>query len=311
MTISNVVKEGFLLFLLYFALLLIGVNSPFFALIWMLLPLPFAVHASRHGVKAGGALGLIAIVASSLVYVYVGLFAIPAVVLGVGIGHWVMSKKSPFFIWAYSALIYVAMSIATVLTLTFVFQMDVNALYEANMEQTLAMSQQTFQSLGDDFAQEQADVLRAGFEEMRQLMPTLVAGSCAMLGWLTTILTLSVLKTTSPEKPRAWEPFRNWQFPKGYAIFYIIVSLLTMFINDDSAFSVMLLNIFAVLLVLMAIQGFSFIFYFCRVKGYSKAIPIIVTIVSLLFSFITLFLIRFIGVFDLIFQLRSRLKSGK
>ncbi|WP_083800962.1 DUF2232 domain-containing protein [Bacillus sp. m3-13] len=61
-------------------------------------------------------------------------------------------------------------------------------------------------------------------------------------------------------------------------------------------------------MLLMTVQGFSFIFYFCYIKKISKAIPITLVILSFLITPLV-YIIRMIGIIDIGFQLRDRIQG--
>ncbi|NGP45214.1 DUF2232 domain-containing protein [Bacillaceae bacterium SIJ1] len=298
---------------LFFLILLAGAMlfPTFFFIIALIMPLPFALYTARYGVRAGVVLGVIMLLVSTILSGLGPLIVLPAALAGVGIAYFVSKKKSPFAIWSYSSLVYLATFLGGLVMLYTVFQFDMDAFYEESLQEALAMSQTVFQSFGEDYIEEQAAVIRSSMAQLRALMPTFLVGLSVLAGLITTWITLRAMKKGGDLIPEPWKPFRQWQVPKSYAIFYLLLSIVMMFTSAESAMAVVFLNVFSVLLILMTVQGFTFIFYFCHHKKYATIVPVLVTIVSLVIPFIALFLVRFLGVFDLVFQLRSRMEAGK
>ena len=69
-------------------------------------------------------------------------------------------------------------------------------------------------------------------------------------------------------------------------------------------------NLSFILQMLMVLQGVAFVFYLTHVKGYPKAVPIIVIVLMFLLPFI-LYIVRILGIIDLGFDLRKRLGEKK
>jgi uncharacterized protein YybS (DUF2232 family) len=69
-------------------------------------------------------------------------------------------------------------------------------------------------------------------------------------------------------------------------------------------------NLSFILQMLMVLQGLSFVFYITHVKGYPKAVPIVVIVLIFLLPFI-LYIVRILGIIDLGFDLRKRLGEKK
>jgi len=67
-------------------------------------------------------------------------------------------------------------------------------------------------------------------------------------------------------------------------------------------------NLLMIVGIALMLQGFSFIFYFAHIKRIAKAVPILIVIATILFPGILLYFIRILGIIDIGFRLRGRLK---
>lgn len=68
-----------------------------------------------------------------------------------------------------------------------------------------------------------------------------------------------------------------------------------------------MMNVTPLLEIAMIVQGAAVMFYFAHVKKISKALPIIILFSALVIPIITFF-VRILGIIDLGFDLRSRIK---
>jgi uncharacterized protein YybS (DUF2232 family) len=93
---------------------------------------------------------------------------------------------------------------------------------------------------------------------------------------------------------------------------YLIVVIASFFnLDPDGMMFIGVQNALMILEILLAIQGFSFIFFFSHYKKWSKAIPILSIIITLLFPIILLYFVRILGIIDIGLNLRERLKQNK
>ncbi|OBW53312.1 hypothetical protein A9986_20835 [Solibacillus silvestris] len=65
---------------------------------------------------------------------------------------------------------------------------------------------------------------------------------------------------------------------------------------------------FQILFILVLIQGFSFLFYYCHEKNISKAVPIFAVVLTVFFPPIGV-IVRIIGIADIGFDLREKVKN--
>jgi uncharacterized protein YybS (DUF2232 family) len=78
-------------------------------------------------------------------------------------------------------------------------------------------------------------------------------------------------------------------------------------VQEGSYLYIAILNLNLILPIIMTIQGFSFLFLYCYKKEYPKFIPIVVVVLSIFIPFL-FSLMSFLGIIDLGFSLRNRLK---
>jgi uncharacterized protein YybS (DUF2232 family) len=108
------------------------------------------------------------------------------------------------------------------------------------------------------------------------------------------------------------KPMKDWRLPRSLIWYYLIVLIVDMFFSFEAGSlpGVILLNALPLLTYAMAVQGIGFLFFLADAKGWSRALPITAAVICVLFSPL-LPLAALVGVFDLAFPLRERLKTNR
>src|SRR5699024_7212163 len=108
-------------------------------------------------------------------------------------------------------------------------------------------------------------------------------------------------------------PFRTLRLPISIIWLYLIVIITSFFDIDPSGiFFIALQNALLILEMLLVIQGFSFIFFFTHYKKWSRTIPVVSIVLTVLFPMFLLYFIRILGIIDIGLNVRGRLlKKGK
>lgn len=105
-------------------------------------------------------------------------------------------------------------------------------------------------------------------------------------------------------------PFREWKLPQSIVWYYLIVIVLGMMnLEKGSLPYLAVINLSALLQLLLIIQGLSFVYYFFHKKGFSIGFPITITVFTIFIPYL-LQLVRILGIIDLGFALRGRIKGS-
>jgi len=113
----------------------------------------------------------------------------------------------------------------------------------------------------------------------------------------------------------ALRPISTWKLPKSFVWYYLIALVLSfLFMNDtESIVAVLLLNLIPLLMLAFAVQAVSFLLFVAKVKRWSRGLLIgLFVIFGLMFLFIPpmLQIVALVGVFDVAFPLRDRLRNS-
>lgn len=304
------ITEGAVLLAVYVVLLLATLYMPIVGIILpFTLPIPFLIFAMRHEWRYSLILlataSLLSIVVSSLLTISTAImFGTTGIVLGIMYKH----KKSALQLLVAGALIYTINLVAIyIISVTF-FSYNFIQQTQELITQSIASSEQFMRAAGIQVNENQLAQMKQLPKIMGYALPSLVIMGSFMMSWLTLIIATPILKRLRFEV-QPWPPFREIQMPKSVLYYYVLFLVLAMFIQvqEGSYLYIAILNLNLILPILMTIQGFSFLFLYCYKKEYPKFLPIVVVVLSIFIPFL-FSLMSFLGIIDLGFSLRSRLK---
>jgi uncharacterized protein YybS (DUF2232 family) len=307
---SKAITEGALVLAIFMTMIVISVYFPFiYIIVHLLLPLPILIYSVKHSSKAS----LLLVVASILATTFIGLWAFIPITLaysaaGFAMGICIKKGKSNIQLYISISLIFLMNIVLLYVTSNVIFKIDIieDAMntFQASFEQSVAM----LESMGQTMDGTLQDRVNDMFSLIQTLTPSLIV-VLAFLSALPVVLVNLPIAKRLGMKVRKWEPFRNWCLPKSLLWYYLITLLISLLfkMEEGTYLFAALVNISFVLQLLMFIQGISFIYFYSNWKKWSKTIPIIATLLSmLLFPFI-----RILGIIDLGFDLRQRLGKNR
>jgi uncharacterized protein YybS (DUF2232 family) len=106
-------------------------------------------------------------------------------------------------------------------------------------------------------------------------------------------------------------PMREWMLPKSFVWIYLGAMLFSLITgNSESVIYTLLINLIPILVFAFSIQAIAFLFYICHLKGWSSIWPIAALILMILLSPLQN-LLSLLGVFDVAFPLRDKLKNNR
>lgn len=307
------IAEGGVLLAVYVLLLFITVQIPFLGMITLFfLPIPFILVMLKE--KISWLLGFLA-VASVLSIIFGTVFSIPLTLfagfVGIVIGYHLKYDKPVIQMFISSTLMIIACLIIFYSVTIFVANMNIIEETMTMFEESMNASIDTLNALGQPVPEDFEQTMRESMEMIQILMPSTLVVSSMVLAYFMILAAQPFVKRFS-DKTVSWPLFRNLRLPKSLLWYYIFVLLATLFIQveEGSYFSMAITNILYILQLFMVLQGFSFIFYVSHVKGWAKAIPIVLVVISLLNPFL-LTLVRILGIIDLSLPFREAISKQK
>lgn len=304
---EKIIRENIILSLVFLVLLLITVKTTLGIFFMLITICPFIIVSYRNDFKMAIMVILINISISLIVFGLIGLaFTILAGSTGLIIGH--LYKKQSILSALIAGVVVVLINIIIVLGINYV-------VYDTNLSETindnLTISVDSLEEmLSTQFETEEQNELIKQYKDavnmLVLLIPFMLISFSVLIVLTNHLLTRKILKIFDLTIPET-KPFRDWILPRSIIYYYFIVIILVAIGTDIYVLEVISLNLLPILTIALIIQGLSFIFFYSNIKKINKFIPVLAVIVA--FIPIMNQLIQILGMIDISFDFRKRLKS--
>ena len=304
------ITEGAILLGIYIVLLLITLYAPVISIISLLaLPLPFVLYAARYDIK----FSIWFIVLANFISMLFGsplalMISLPATTVGIVMGYLFSKQKDRYAILGAATGVYLANYILLYVLTILLFQLDLAQLMEEASAQSVQTAESMLNALGQETTEEVIATYNTMIQQVLYLLPSLLVLASFISAWISQFLAGIFLRKFKVDvKP--FPALRELVLPKSLLWYYLVVIILSlMSLEEGTTLYIAVVNLSFILMILMTIQGFSFLFFFFAQKGMSKAIPITILIITFLMPPL-LYIIRMIGIIDIGFDLRKRLQK--
>lgn len=304
------ITDGALLTTIYIVLLLLVIYVPFIFVIGLfILPVPFVIFTSRHGLRYG----LIMLIAAlSLTFIFATLVSLPVTILtgigGVAVGYAIFQKRPAYETWARGTVGFIFGILLVIAMLYVVLNINIYTEMQMMIDETIAMTESMMTQFGAGAeAMKQIELFEAQMRSFPDLLPSSIAITSIFMAFISQWLSYKIMNRTGKDK-YYFPPFKQFNLPMSIIWIYFFALILTFFVTESSGMLyITVLNVMALTVTLILIQGYSFIFFYADYKKMHISVPIAITIVTLIFSFLFMFIIRIIGIIDLGFQLKAKL----
>lgn len=302
--------HGALMMAIFFVLLLIVLYVPLLNLITIFfIPLPFIVHMVRFDLHATLLTGVASLALTVILTPLPAVFiTIAAVTVGMVMGHFYAQKKGPFLPMLAGMVTYIVNYV--LLFLVSFFLLDINLL--DSMEQMLRESLLMTENTAEFWNMPLDEELQMSFEEMVEgityVFPAIMILSALMMSAVHHGISRSVLHRLG-QRIQVLPPFREWNMPKSMLYYYLIALILVILgvLEEGGTLSFFVINLHMILEILLLIQGLTMIAHFAHSKGWGKIVPVGVIVLAVLIPLVAN-IVRIIGIFDLGFGLKQRVK---
>jgi len=307
---TQIIIEGALTAGLFIVILLASVYIPALIIIgFFIWPLPMMYFCSKYGFQKGVTPFLIAtLLAFLFTNIITAVVAVYMLIMGIVIGSALFHKRSAFVTLAFGALSNLILFIGVYFILTVVFNFSPLNFFIDQFNQALDTSMHLIpQSMITGEEKDSVVLLKNNLQQtVTVLAPALLVSISVMWAFIIELIGTPFLKRLRVPYPR-WLPLREWRFPRSIIWYYLLSVVIIMFMghSQGSMLYVMSNNVFYLLEIILAIQGTSFIFFFCYSKNLNISIPIIITIAGFIVPWL-LYLLRILGIIDLGFDLRKQ-----
>lgn len=311
MSQKRMIFEGVAQLVLLVALMGISVYLPVLSVlsVWFL-PFPLMYFSAKFGWRQA-----IVLLTAGLVLPFVfvgypaGLVLVFFILCGYAMGTAINLGKSALTVLFSGSLVNIAVLIGYLALSVLVFHFNpVDAVRDSLMNAFHEMPNQVSRIMGGNTEQLRA-YYRDSINYLSLLAPAFIVVAGAFYALITGLIHLPILRRLNVQTPN-YPPFRDWQLPRVFVWIYLTILLILLFGNPESAdpFFIGAINLRFILDILFVVQGFSFIFFLSYAKGIAIAVPILVSIGTIVFSFF-LQLVQILGIIDLGFNLRRYIKK--
>ncbi|MGM7637476.1 YybS family protein [Bacillus sp. Hm123] len=308
---KKVLNEGIWMLALFVVLLLVSIYVPVVSTLSSLfLVLPFLVFSAKYSLKSSVMFGLISLLVASVVG---GLGAVPLAFMfgstGIVMGSMVYKKLDKLSIFIAGSLTFllniILLYVSTILLTGVNVVTEMNESFKRSFQESIGLMEE----LGQPLPEEAVKQFQEGFAFFNTLTPSLFVLFALTAVFLFTLVNFPILKKLKIDVPH-FQPFRMWRMPKSILWYYLILLLLSFvaILEVGSLWYSAYVNLMFMLQFCLIIQGLSFFYFFADVKKWPKIVPIILTILSIVFLPL-LYLVRLLGIIDLGFDLRQRLQQ--
>jgi len=307
---AQIMIEGALIAGLFIVILLASVYIPVLIIIgFFIWPLPMMYFCSKYGFQKS----IIPFVVSALLAflftsVITAVMAIYMLIMGIVMGSALFHKRSAFVTLAFGVLSNLILLIVVYFILIVVFNFSPLNFFVNQFNQDLDTYMHFMpQSKITEEEKDSVALLKNNLQHMvTVLAPAILVSISVIWAFIIELISTPFLKRLRVPYPK-WAPLREWRFPRSIIWYYLLSVIIIVFMghSQGSMLYVMSHNVFYLLEIILAIQGISFIFFFCYSKDLNISIPIIITIVGFMVPWL-LYLLRILGIIDLGFDLRKQ-----
>ncbi|MBU8881266.1 YybS family protein [Bacillus sp. FJAT-29790] len=303
--------EGAVLLAAFAVLILITIYVPVLGIATNLfLAVPFILFAAKN-TRMNAFVFLIAAILLSLI---VGtILAVPLTLsygmTGLVIGYFIQEKKGRGATFIAGSLVFLANLLLQYAVAVAFFKINFIEEVIDLMKESINRSKSMLDAIGQNTDGAVVEQFESFLETIELLTPSLFVMMSLMAVILIELVSFPIIKRFGIN-PGPRKPFRELTMPKSILWYYLITILASFVIKpaEGSYWFLALINIAFSLQLIMVFQGLSFIFYISYKKGLPRAIPIVVTVFTLLIP-VFLSIVRILGIIDLGFGLRKRLEK--
>jgi len=304
--------EGAVLLAVFAILILLTIFIPVLGIIVNLfLVTPFILFAAKNDGKSIIVFVIASLLLSLLLGSLIGLsIAVPYAVTGGVIGYLIQKKKSRWSIFITGSLTFLAAILFIYGASIVFFKMNIITEMIEMMQKSSKMSAEFLKNFGD---QEKLERVTKQYEQglnfIKNLIPTLFVVTSFATVFIIQSISFPLIRRFGIEVEK-WKGFKNLSLPKSTIHYFLIILLVGMvFKPEEGTFGYLaIINLNWILIILIVIQGYLFLFFYLEQKGFSNTISIIIAIISLLIP-IFLYMIGILGIIDLGFDLRKKIKK--
>lgn len=240
------------------------------------------------------------------------MFTLLAGVGGVFLGGALYNKQSSLEAWAFGSVGFSIGAAGIYLASQLLFGVNWGEQISTSLDEAFTRTNNMLPGmLGGENTEASLEALRETVEFLPDIIPSILVMTGIVFAFISQWLTYKVINRVDKKQFR-FPPFKEFKLPTAVLWYYFFALILTYIpTNEEGLLYLGSINVYTLAGSLLVLQGFSFIFYYAEVKKWSKAIPVVIVVICLLLPQILLYLVRILGIIDIGFSLRERIKGKK
>lgn len=304
------IKQGLIIFILYAVMMFI----PFIGfLTYFLLPLPMIYFVYKFRLKAAIILGAIILMLQLLIAQPAAIyFSMIGIIVGITMGA--LYKKTvgttnSYYPYIGGVIAHIATHLIFFILMKVAFGIDFNQLIQqeiSSFERALVAEEGFFQLPLD------AEQLTANIRFFPMIIPSFIIIMSAVFAAFHHLLARVLLKYFGVQLERL-PKLREWQFPRAFIYWYLLSLFLLLIgmMDEGGMLYPIVVNVQSVLEIIMYLQGLAVIAYYSHLKKKGFLLPAITIGLTILFPLFVMLFVRILGILELGFGLRARMRPSE
>lgn len=301
-------KYGSVLSLLFLFILAISVYTALGFITIFFVIIPFIIFGNLFEIKKGIIMVsiniLLAVILGGIAGFFIGLFAGS---VGLAMGY-LYNKGNALTAYVSGILIAIVNFVVLLVVINGFYGINIAEYLKQLLDASVNSSEGFINILGESQqTQLIIDSYKNFYENIGEYLPLLFILYAVFTISLNHLVAVRVMNRLGVSIPR-FPAVKDWRFPKSIIFYYLIVVLIMMIesLYDIYTLRLFAINLYPLLQIILILQGISFIFYYGEHKNWGKKIKVI-TIFALFIPILSQ-LIQMIGIIDMGFNLRKKIK---
>lgn len=319
---TRAIVEGAIINGIYIIILMLALYTPLSLILTFVLPIPFIIYAKRHDLKSITITSFAVLTLSFIIGNFPFLFvAISTILPGIIMGMAYRKEYSAWKVIAQGTFSFLFIFILSLVIANYFFHMNMPNMFLTMMDDANKMAQANIDTLLKNLPSEQSNPeSKQQLEKLIQdlntnvalakemfltIFPSLLISASFMQAFVSHVLSRRVFKRLG--MPIQGLPrFQDLRIPRWILYYYFIVMFILLFpdIKEYLFLYNVAMNGSYILSILLMVLGLSVIVKYGVIRGWNRGVMTLVLILIFFTPFYLLFL--FIGIIELLFNLRNR-----
>lgn len=276
------------------------------------MPVPLTIFTYKHGYKRGLIMSGIVLLSTSIFAFTLFIISLPlaglSILVGLLVGEAIRKQKHPYETLAQGTMGYMIGFILLIFVVETFMGVSLMTEYRVVIQESLTQSGQLMEATGLEVTEDTLAAIEQQMLIVLDLLPAILLVGSLIFALILQFLSYKMINMLDHQKYR-FPSFYRFQLPKATIWLFLMVIILDLIdFGPDAFMTIVLMNVLLVFGLLFSLQGLSFMFYYLNYKKQSKVLGIVLMVIGLVILPVGLYVTRILGIIDIGFMLRKRLK---